>query len=478
MVIANLVFVRTLCSELPARCRQHDFDSLHFRTALLSLASMNSTSFCRSLGIIIASGALLATCPLPSLQAANANYDEAKVPAYTLPDPLVRLNGQPVKDQKTWLKKRRPELLELFETYVYGRSPQRPKQLDFVVTSVDADALGGKAVRKEITVALTDKLGGPTMDVLIYFPKSAARPVPAFIGMNFGGNHTICADPGIKLSEGWMRPKPNAGVEKNRATEASRGSAASRWQLETVLARGYGLVTMYYGDLEPDYATGWKNGLRGTLGKGGDTKFKNDDWGAIGAWAYGLSRAMDYLQRDGDIDSKRMALIGHSRLGKTALWAGAQDERFAMVISNESGCGGAALSRRAFGETVERINTSFPHWFCGNFKNYNSREANLPVDQHELIALIAPRPVYIASAEGDQWSDPHGEFLAAQGAEPVYRLFGEAGLGVKNMPGLNQPVGTFIRYHIRSGKHDVTAFDWEQYLNFADRHFKLRKASQ
>src|SRR5687767_982047 len=419
-------------------------------------------------------------------QPAGANYDESKVGSLPLPDPLIALDSTPIKTAKQWQKQRRGEVLKLFETHVYGRTPE-PAKTKFKQTSEDKSALGGKATRKEVTVFLTEREDGPTMDLLIFIPNDAKKPVPAFAGLNFTGNQSVHTDPGIALARCWLRDSRDGSVTNNRATEAGRGKEASRWQVEKIIERGYALVTACYCDLEPDHPEGYKNGIRAVLRpkkprnftpspavKGAPADAAPDEWGAIGAYAYGLSRAMDYIERDKAIDDKRVAVMGHSRLGKSALWAGAQDERFAIVISNNSGEGGASLSKRNFGETVERINTSFPHWFCSNFKKYNNNETDLPVDQHMLIALMAPRPVYIASAKEDTWADPKGEFLAGKHAEPVYKLFGLEGLGVAEMPPVDQPIGQTIGYHIRTGKHDVTAYDWEQYLNFADRHFKRK----
>jgi hypothetical protein len=419
---------------------------------------------------------LMIAVPMHAADRRDVNYDESKVNMAPLPDPLVLRSGKRVPNAKTWTKQRRPELLELFQSNVYGRSPGKPRGMKFEVTGLDHLALNGLATRKEITVYFTGKPDGPKMTLLLYVPNSAKKPVPAFLGLNFMGNHTVESDPGITVSTAWMRDNKDAGVVNNRSSDKLRGYQTSRWQIEKIVQRGYATATIYYGDIEPDHTEGWKTGLRAALSKdGANTQWKADDWGAIGAWAWGLSRALDYLETDKDINAKQVAVHGHSRLGKTSLWAGATDERFAIVISNNSGEGGAALARRHFGETTAIITKSFPHWFCPRYATYASNAPTLPVDQHELIALMAPRPVYIASATEDTWADPRGEFLSGKNAEPVYALFKKPGLGVADQPKPDQSVGDFIGYHLRTGKHDISDFDWEQYLNFADRHLGKSK---
>ncbi|MBT4665838.1 MAG: acetylxylan esterase [Opitutae bacterium] len=397
------------------------------------------------------------------------NYEEAKVPKYNLPDLLVCLDGSKVKDADDWVKKRRPEVLQMFEDEVYGRSPGKPKVMRFEIVDKEADALEGKAVRKQIVIHLGKGEKALAVNLLLYLPKKAKGPVPGFLTVNFMGNHTTHADPAIRIPTSWVRN--GNGTKNNKATVAGRGERASRWAIDTIISRGYAFGTIYYGDIDPDFHDGYENGIHPLFPPKHPKKRKPTDWASIAGWAWGLSRGLDYLETEADVDAKRIAVMGHSRLGKTSLWAGASDERFALVISNNSGCGGAALSRRRFGETVKRINTSFPHWFCDNYKKYNDKEDECPVDQHMLIALSAPRPIYVASAEGDRWADPNGEFLSALGAEPVYQLFGH-NFGPAKQPPVNQPVHGRIGYHVRTGKHDVTDYDWKQYLDFADKHLK------
>ncbi|MFM8728974.1 MAG: acetylxylan esterase, partial [Planctomycetaceae bacterium] len=385
---------------------------------------------------------------LSSVLAQEANYDEAKVPAYILPDLLTDVSGRPVTTPQQWQQQRRGEVLGLFEQHVFGRLPDFPVQLRTRLRSEVSDAIGGLAHRRELTVYFTADDAGPQMDLLIYTPVAAEGRVPAFLGLNFNGNQAIESDPRLHITESWVRNNREPGIENNRATEATRGSEASRWSVERIVKAGYGLVTIYYGDIDPDFDDGFRNGIH-LLGQPVAGERAGDAGGSISAWAWGLSRALDVLQSDKRIDAERVAVFGHSRLGKTSLWAGATDPRFAMVISNNSGCGGAALSRRAFGETVGRINKSFPHWFCVNHRKYNGNEGALPVDHHMLIALAAPRPIYVASAVEDQWADPRGEYLSLWHAGVVYRLFGRVGMPSEAMPGLDMPVQTDVGYHIR-----------------------------
>jgi hypothetical protein len=400
--------------------------------------------------------------------AAQVNYDESKAGSYTLPDPLVLANGQPVRNATTWKKLRRPEILHLLETQMFGRTPGKPEIETFEVTSVDRHALSGAAVRKLVTIRFGPK--APPLYVLLYLPPNAKGRVPVFVGLSFNGNHSIQNDPGVPLSTQWFRDFK--GVVNHRATEAHRGVEVTRWPVPLIVSRGYAVATAYYGDLDPDFDDGFQNGVQPLFYKPGQTRPAPDEWGAIGAWAWGLSRILDYLFTDPDIDPRRAAVFGHSRLGKTALWAGAQDQRFAMVISNNSGEGGASLSRRNFGEDIAHLNTAFPHWFCADYRQYSGAPEKLPFDAHELIALAAPRPVYIASAEGDRWADPKGEFLAALAASPVYQLLGTDGLAATEMPPLHHPIRSTIGYHLRAGAHDVTEYDWKCWLDFADKHLR------
>lgn len=338
----------------------------------------------------------------------------------------------------------RLQILQTLEREMYGKSPARPSKQGFELRERSEDAFGGTAIRKQVTVWYEAPSGKrSSLELLLYLPKSTKK-VPVFLGMSFGGNSCANADPAIFESTRWQR------------TPGARGSCASRWELEYVLSRGYGSAIVYYGDLDPDFDDGFQNGVHEIYGKP-----KSDEWGSIAAWAWGMSRAMDYLVQDPQVDASHVAVHGHSRIGKAALWAGATDERFAMVISNDSGEGGASISRRKSGERTADLNKNFPHWFAGNFKAYSGKEEALPFDSHWVLTAIAPRLLYVASASEDLWADPEGEFEAILAA------------GMKARPMLKPSErytdGRFA-YHLRQGKHDITKWDWEGFIDFADQH--------
>lgn len=411
-------------------------------------------------------GILLLYTQLPiNAQIRQAISKEVDVPVYSLPDVLTSVKGKKIKSIKTWEKIRRAEILKLYRDEMFGKVPGELKISDAHVWDNDDEALDGKAIRKQ--VGLTFRKNGRElyMEVLMYLPKNITN-FPIFLGYNFMGNHTVVYDPDIRLTASWVRDNPAFGIIHNQVTEQSRGVAGSRWQIERIIAEGCGIATVYYGDVDPDH-NDFENGIHPLFYTGSQNQPEDDQWGSIAAWAWGLSRVLDYFETDSDIDATKVVVFGHSRLGKTALWAGATDQRFAAVISNDSGCGGAALFRRQFGETLGVMNRNFPHWLCKNIIKYNNNEGSLPFDQHMLLALIAPRPLYVASATEDLWADPRGEFLSAKYASPVYKLYELEGFPCEDMPEADFPVTGNICYHIRSGKHDITPFDWEQYIRFA-----------
>ncbi|ESQ83290.1 hypothetical protein AEAC466_13645 [Asticcacaulis sp. AC466] len=397
----------------------------------------------------------------------DGNFDEALAGGHVLPDPLVMRDGRPVTSARMWRVERRPELVALFEDTIFGVAPPPPKQMRSVVTDTDTKALGGTATRKQVTLYLNGDTQGPQMHVLIYLP-NGVKAAPVFVGLNFHGNQAINDDPAIDITTTWLTDYQSPGIVKHHATAASRGQDAAEWPLAKILAAGYGVATFAPGDLYPDSDNMIAESVHPFYGTQSSAP---NHWGAIATWAWGMSRVYDYLATDHQVDAHRIIAIGHSRYGKAALWAGARDTRFAMVVANDSGAGGAKLYRRNFGESIRVMNT---YWFAPRFKTFASRENDLPVDAHELIALVAPRPVYIATASEDLWGDTTGQFLAAQAADPVYRLLGTQGLGVSTLPPPDTPVHSIIGFHIRTGPHAITDYDWSQYLRFADTYLHAK----
>jgi len=398
------------------------------------------------------------------------NYDESKVPDYILPDPLICNDGTKVTTVKQWENQRRPELLEIFSAQMYGRTPKDKIKVSYETLSENPNFMNGKATAKQVKFVFTNGAKKVEALLLLVLPNHTKEKVPVFISYNFQANHSTCSDPSIEFPPSFALHKTHQHLRINDAAW-ERGEQSSRWSYDKIIERGYGVATMYYQDIYPDTAGKDEFGIVSLFQGYRRGQKSPDEWQALGAWAWGFSRIADYLETQKRIDQKKFIVMGHSRQGKAALWAGAQDKRFKIVISNNSGCGGAALSKRVFGENIARITNSFPHWFCPSFNQYAHNEAKLPFDQHQLMALIAPRKLYISSAAEDTWADPKGEFLSGYHAGPVYELYGLKGLGANVQPPVHQPIMNDVGYHIREGKHDVTEYDWISFMNFADKQF-------
>lgn len=391
-------------------------------------------------------------------------------PQPEMPDPLTMLDGRKVTTKEQWHRVRRPELKRLFQHFMYGYFPP-PTKVRATVEREDRQALGGKATLREVTLSLGQEGPGRggirPIHLMLVVPNHRDRPAPIFLGIAFCGNQAVLSDPKIRMAEGWMYDGP--GVVDHRATEASRGAAMDVWNVEQSIDRGYAVATFYNGDVEPDVA-GNRDGIR--------TQFAAEDkrdghyWGTIAAWAWGMQRAVDYLVTCRDLDSKRIAVVGHSRNGKASLLAAAFDERIALAIPLQAGCGGTAPSRGKVGESVKQINTSFPHWFDDTFKQFNDRPELLPFDQNCLVALMAPRPVLFSNATEDQWANPAGQFEALGAADSVYRLLGVEGLAATEMPAPGQLVSSRLGYFIRPGQHSMTRTDWQAFLDYTDRYIR------
>lgn len=398
-------------------------------------------------------------------QGFTPNYDESKVPAYTLPALLVSESGKKIASSDEWERVRRPELMKIFADQMYGAIPSDPSvKSSCQLIEESANALGGKAIRKQIKLTMSNGRESKEAILLIYIPKrKQGEKVPVMLGLNFQGNQTVDMDEAIIPTDVW-------GL-KDKTSKYPRGAQSTRWCAEYLIDNGFALVTACYHNFYPDDPSMEKESILPLFSDYQKSKGTPEAPQAIAAWAYGLNRIMDYIEQEPSLNPNQVVLTGHSRLGKAALWAGASDCRYAIVVSNNSGCGGAALSKRVYGETIARITTAFPHWFCLNYNQYANKEASMSFDQHQLLALIAPRPLYVASATDDQWADPKGEFLAARETAAVYSLYSLPAITESEQPKPEKPLHTTVGYHLRTGKHDVTLYDWEQYVTFAKYHF-------
>ena len=411
-------------------------------------------------------GALAVTLPAPSADFPAPD----KLPSKPgLPDPTIAFDGTKVAGVREWEAKRRPELKELFDHYMYGRYPAKPA-ITAKVLFEDAKALDGKGTLREVEITLGSP-DWPKIYLLIATP-NGKTPAACFVGPNFGGNHLILADDRIHLPTSWM-PANGPGVKDNEATDAGRGKQPDTWPLAEIVGRGYAVATFYCGDIQPDRPN-VREGMRATIppptGEANPAETATIMW-----WAWGIHRAVDYLVTDTRIDAKRIAVVGHSRLGKTALLAGAFDDRIAVVIPHQAGCGGSGPSRHADpkAEPVVRINKAFPHWFCDNFKAFGDDTSKLPFDQNCLVAICAPRPVLFTNAADDLWANPSGQFEVLKAANPAYKLYGHDGLTAAKLPSPGDaPFDTRLGYWIRDGKHSMIPADWKVWMDYCDKWMK------
>ncbi len=410
-----------------------------------------------------------------------SNYNEANVKAYTLPDPLVTFDGKPVTTAEMWTTVRRPEILKFYEEQIYGRVPDNAPKVTWEVASTDETSREG-AIIKQIVGHVGDGENGPQISVTLTTPTAVSGNTPVLLEITFGGGGggrrggrvggARGAAGGGRL--GGARAGGARGGLGGQRGGASRGGPGGGFNsVSEVLNAGWSYATVGYGDIQPDQANRWTDGVIGLTLAEGQTQPAPDEWGTISAWSWGLSRIVDYLETDPAIDSEHISIAGTSRLGKTVLWAAAQDQRIASVMSIVGGEMGAALIRRDWGETLDDMAQNYGWQFAGNLQNWVGKWNELPIDQHLLVALSAPRPVYVNGGLTDQWSDPKGEFLSMAAAGPVYELLGGKGMGVTEVPPLDQPViSGDLGFHYHSGGHQAVPADWTAYLQFAKRHFE------